>query len=142
MSQHLICTRATSSTCRRCRASVLIAYDEGEPVTADATAIAPQNEATILLQNRRTYTRTVGGYLMRREPAHIISGHPAGDIHPQHQCAVPTQREEAGQLRRQFDTARNAGKQDRHHARMRRSETESEIANERNPTQMTTRKEP
>jgi hypothetical protein len=125
MSQHLITTRARTTTCPGCAAPILTAIDAGLPAHVNPTPIPPQQEATILLTGAWTYTHTTAGHLIHRHPDHIRTGQPTGPIHATHKCPTPpliptthtTQNNQ--QLRAQLAEARTAGKTARHTARLR-----------------------
>src|SRR5690606_42066306 len=54
---HFISTTATETTCPRCRARLLTAFDEGLRVTVDAEPLAkPADEIAALLAGKWTYT--------------------------------------------------------------------------------------
>jgi hypothetical protein len=116
--EHLISTPSRVVTCH-CGATLLAAHDSGEPVTVDATPL-PDRAAEIaaLIQNRRTYTHTIGRQLIHRTPGIIRSGWPPGTIHASHKCPRQLQKEAT---RRQFAIVRAYGKQARHQARQKKA---------------------
>ena len=116
MSQHLISTKAKPTTCGGCGTPLLAAHDAGIPARGNATPIAPEQEAAVLLTGAWTYTLTAGKQLIHRTPEKIRSNWPTGTIHAQHKC--PTDRN-----RQQFQEARQQWKQARHHARLRTHQT-------------------
>lgn len=89
---HFISTTATETTCPRCRAHLLTAFDEGLRVTVDAEPLAkPADEIAALLAGKWTYTLTRNRHLVHRTPERIAAGTPAGSIHATHKCKTPTQ---------------------------------------------------
>lgn len=90
MSQHLISTKATPTTCGGCGTPLLVGHDAGIPARVNATPIPPEKEAAILLTGAWTYTLTTGKQLIQRDADKIRSGWPPGTIHAQHKCNTPT----------------------------------------------------
>lgn len=90
MSQHLISTKAKPTTCGGCGTPLLTAHDAGIPARVNATPIAPEQEAAVLLTGAWTYTLTAGKQLIHRTPEKIRSNWPPGTIHASHQCNIPT----------------------------------------------------
>ena len=89
---HFISTTATETTCPRCHARLLTAFDEGLRVTVDAEPLAkPADEIAALLAGKWTYTLTRNRHLVHRTPERIAAGTLAGSIHAAHKCKTPTQ---------------------------------------------------
>jgi len=85
-------TRATDTTCPRCRAAVLVALDEGLRVRADSTPLPDrQSEIAALLDGRQTYTLTAHRHLIHRTAERIATDRLRGTIHAEHKCVTPTQ---------------------------------------------------
>jgi len=89
---HFISTTATETTCPRCRARLLTAFDEGLRATVDAEPLAkPADEIAALLAGKWTYTLTRNRHLVHRTPERIAAGTLAGSIHAAHKCKTLTQ---------------------------------------------------
>lgn len=89
---HFASTTTKPGRCRRCRAPILTALDEGLPATVDATPLPNQAaEITALINNLWTYVHTRSGYLIHRDARRIAHNSIAGTIHAQHTCVSPTQ---------------------------------------------------
>jgi hypothetical protein len=84
--EYLQSTPAKPTACSRCDAALLAALDEGVRARVDAEPIDPADEVNVLLDGRRTYTLTPGGWLYQREVDHIRSDKNRGQIHAEHKC--------------------------------------------------------
>lgn len=89
MADHLVTTRATPTTCRRCEGQLLVGLAEGITARVDAEPLTGRaGELAALTEGRITYTRFRNGELVERTPGRITDPFLLlrGPIHASHQC--------------------------------------------------------